>query len=465
MPFQSEKQRRYLWANEPEIARDWSDKYGSRVKKLNGGITRIPFANGSPYKDALFNYYQDTANQENLTYGDSPIFQQGLERYDPSSLGSKVLQNVSIPFMNWVGSFQNDPSITRGAAGIAGTTTSAGFKQDLLDKIKSGTATDAEKLEYSRTFGHEMTHLGWDYKPANERVSIGDSLENLKYEGGKFSGLMKGASKEYGGEEQWNRMHDLMYGAPEDWKTNLADLKGTYQNLPAGSPERKEAWSKALAEHLANPEKYGQGEAENYLTERGLINPGDLSYTPKGHEAIAWSGLTSGSKKAIGFGVNPHEDTMMGRTMTYPNVPFGEDTSDAYLSGKALSGKALSGQGIAGIDLEAENIANEQFAADPTFETSEEEEEYNEYLRSIGQMPTIKDPNMFQRMVTGARDFLGKPGLSSAQQSYINKYGRDSTGRIQSGPFQGQNLFGASKSIPAIPCPDRAFPDRAFPDR
>ena len=38
MPFQSEKQRRYLWANEPEIARDWADTYGSRVEKSNGGI-------------------------------------------------------------------------------------------------------------------------------------------------------------------------------------------------------------------------------------------------------------------------------------------------------------------------------------------------------------------------------------------------------------------------------------------
>jgi len=38
MPFQSEKQRRYLWANEPEIARDWADTYGSRIKKDDGGI-------------------------------------------------------------------------------------------------------------------------------------------------------------------------------------------------------------------------------------------------------------------------------------------------------------------------------------------------------------------------------------------------------------------------------------------
>ena len=41
MPFQSEKQRRYLWANEPEIARDWTDTYGSRIHKYDGGIARI----------------------------------------------------------------------------------------------------------------------------------------------------------------------------------------------------------------------------------------------------------------------------------------------------------------------------------------------------------------------------------------------------------------------------------------
>ena len=45
MPFKSEKQRRYLWANEPEIARDWTDTYGSKIKKADGG--RIGFKDGS----------------------------------------------------------------------------------------------------------------------------------------------------------------------------------------------------------------------------------------------------------------------------------------------------------------------------------------------------------------------------------------------------------------------------------
>jgi len=48
MPFQSEKQRRYLWANEPEIARDWTDTYGSRIESNAGGMSRLGFDVGSP---------------------------------------------------------------------------------------------------------------------------------------------------------------------------------------------------------------------------------------------------------------------------------------------------------------------------------------------------------------------------------------------------------------------------------
>ena len=46
MPFKSEKQRRYLFANEPEIARDWTETYGSKIQKADGGIMRVPFQGG-----------------------------------------------------------------------------------------------------------------------------------------------------------------------------------------------------------------------------------------------------------------------------------------------------------------------------------------------------------------------------------------------------------------------------------
>jgi len=54
MPFQSGKQRRYLWANEPEIARDWTNKYGSRVKKQLGGTLNTGY-HGSPFYQNIMN--------------------------------------------------------------------------------------------------------------------------------------------------------------------------------------------------------------------------------------------------------------------------------------------------------------------------------------------------------------------------------------------------------------------------
>jgi len=52
MPFKSEAQRKYLWANEPEIARDWTDTYGSGIQAAHGG--RIPFAEaGSTGKTSI----------------------------------------------------------------------------------------------------------------------------------------------------------------------------------------------------------------------------------------------------------------------------------------------------------------------------------------------------------------------------------------------------------------------------
>ena len=32
MPFKSEKQRRFLYKNEPAVAKKWTKKYGSKIK-------------------------------------------------------------------------------------------------------------------------------------------------------------------------------------------------------------------------------------------------------------------------------------------------------------------------------------------------------------------------------------------------------------------------------------------------
>ena len=33
MPFKSAKQRKYMWAKHPEIAKRWTEEYGSKIVK------------------------------------------------------------------------------------------------------------------------------------------------------------------------------------------------------------------------------------------------------------------------------------------------------------------------------------------------------------------------------------------------------------------------------------------------
>jgi len=40
MPFQSEKQKKWMWANKPEMAREWTQEYGSKVKAKTGTMTK-----------------------------------------------------------------------------------------------------------------------------------------------------------------------------------------------------------------------------------------------------------------------------------------------------------------------------------------------------------------------------------------------------------------------------------------
>ncbi len=47
MPFKSEKQRKYLWANEPEVARDWVNE----ESLASGGMLKKAIANNTKLAD------------------------------------------------------------------------------------------------------------------------------------------------------------------------------------------------------------------------------------------------------------------------------------------------------------------------------------------------------------------------------------------------------------------------------
>ena len=250
-------------------------------------------------KDYYLNQYVGATSGLNqpVNYLDSPVFQRGLEKWDPTGMPSLVAKNIAMPVHNLASKLTGSGSVTHGLSGYG---SGAAFRE--LPK----NATGIEQLEWAQPFGHEISHLGWEYeKPSKslsaklEAVSLPKSLQDI----------IPGVPGKYKGEEQWNYLHDQMYGPKVDYKQNIEDLKKTYENLSKGSPERKEAFGEALKKMNTDQYLYGPTTVESYLTDRGLINKGDLSYTPKAYNEIAWSGLTTPSKQAIGFGINPFEDT------------------------------------------------------------------------------------------------------------------------------------------------------------
>ncbi len=110
MPFKSEAQRRYLWAREPKIARDWTDTYGSRIQKENGGSTRLGFQNGNnvdeepwwlkkglasivglasdiPFLGSLVTGFPNTAEEDAMEslYGGNKVMEGPMAGYNTSS--------------------------------------------------------------------------------------------------------------------------------------------------------------------------------------------------------------------------------------------------------------------------------------------------------------------------------------------------------------------------------------------
>ena len=121
MPFKSEKQRRYLWANEPEIARDWTDTYGSRIHKYDGGIARIGLKmGGNPWSwlfrilphlkqeedDDDLNWFQNQA--QNITGGIGNLF-----TYRPATQGAYGHTPMQLNRMNALGGWYREPARAR----------------------------------------------------------------------------------------------------------------------------------------------------------------------------------------------------------------------------------------------------------------------------------------------------------------------------------------------------------------
>ena len=234
------------------------------------------------YKNNLLNQYQDITTQYpgKADMTTSPVFQAGMEKMDPFGIGSGI---------GWLGHLVSQginkviPSFDTNAAAAAApfgggivVPSVESFQKDyanLLGEDPSSRATswadEMGKHNWAEAFGHETSHLGWEYEPTTKYGITSSVWPTLEHGLGTFKA--DPSNPKYGGEEQWNYMHDLTYGPRYDDEFNIP--------------------------------------GKHYLTTRGLINKGDLSYTPEAFDVIANSGLIPEHKKAIGFGINPFEDT------------------------------------------------------------------------------------------------------------------------------------------------------------
>ena len=88
MPFKSEAQRKYLWANEPEIARDWTDTYGSKIHKADGG--RIGFASGLSLVASLRAMSDEELTKWNKEQGGDPNAEKILKERANTRVSGKV---------------------------------------------------------------------------------------------------------------------------------------------------------------------------------------------------------------------------------------------------------------------------------------------------------------------------------------------------------------------------------------
>jgi hypothetical protein len=85
MPFKSEKQRRYMYANEPEIAKKWSKKYGNKILKAKGGAdaSKADFGVNTPGPG-------DTGGEGGYTHQSTNQF--GAKGSSPTSTGGPQVQ-------------------------------------------------------------------------------------------------------------------------------------------------------------------------------------------------------------------------------------------------------------------------------------------------------------------------------------------------------------------------------------
>ena len=495
MPFKSEKQRKYLWANEPGIARDWTNTYGSGIAKALGG--RIPFKEGG-FKNWLgeaTGYTQHNINNQLLK--DALAAGQITEEQYKKMGGYDVAQNMPNVF-GWFGKpagVAAASTLYQGAKKGAGFLDKLGWVDDTMGMSKYGDIgawksiglntlgsqglSDSDLALYNNIMTGEaaipdtsMEAFKKDPVPES-RMSPeqrGAIREMMAARSGDYSGLGPHRGMPLSAEDRQAYLAELLANDPASSLYDLSTVKDFSEEENRG---RKARMSKGVEGYYSDGTAYVKdldklgtrvGPFKGSLADQKLaaVASHELTHPKVEKFDIDMSNIEEPRELPRGGYLHdrtymPHEkEELLTRMIEMQNFPktsdaewyFGQSPyaiskhpsgAEGYEAGKILQRslepslqkynqliEAEKRLGLASIKPQTKNWSVfDGFNVDGDFIgeglTSEEEEEYNEYLRSIGQMPTTKDPNIFQRAIGGIRG-----GINRANE--YNRAYNDTTG-------------------------------------
>jgi len=266
MPFQSEKQRRYLWANEPEIARDWTNTYGNRIQKNDGGIMHHfqNYAQNDGNNVSVPRSFQARPHSEqvNLAYI-TPQEQQMLQALKPGTphRGPMEIPNYdSFDAQGNYGTSQQHDAPTAGdvRAGV-GSTTGGGAGDTRIATIKQ-----------------DIRDVNRGIRPAGYNVGQFQPSHRLNRSGigGFFGGLGRGLLSFFGGIPG-KLMSGIM--TAKDWATkkgqNIGQGVQTFAEYPT-----LDRWLNRNTDKYLNKPYRGQGYGYDFNedTSRRIVKDPDL---------------------------------------------------------------------------------------------------------------------------------------------------------------------------------------------
>ena len=319
MPFKSEAQKRYLWANEPEIARDWTDTYGSRIKKDSGGIMELNEAvivddDGNTYEESPLSNFR-TEEEFNEQFKDNiqdPDDMEGYALGDPDTYKQGILTQLKNYAINPLKQYGINP-LKQGLSMGLGALTGIPF----LGNIMAGLTTPNPSDPMSRSFavGNPNATFGQQYAggrlPGQDAFGINtvSMFGNYPayydqyardYRAGKYSPTSKFAANKYAHAQAVNKANQERI-ARDFANTDAEDDYGAGNYVETVGPVVvANSSNNVVSQRPDRPDRPDKSGATGQNT-GGFTNPGKGSYGP--HKAdggrIGFFDSISGMRDAL----------------------------------------------------------------------------------------------------------------------------------------------------------------------